>query len=157
MIHRICRSVERWRARDQSLERAVGWFASYWRDRKYTCEPARPIRLSAKSLVRLFYQWRAGGKTPAAVGLHYRPGLQKLTPPAVIELARLCLLPGANSFNATWKQLPNPGATASAYRYAMPVELRRHLKAVFAARRALQSTERAAREAIEQASVTFRR
>jgi hypothetical protein len=139
----------------QSLHKAVRWFAWYWRNRFYKSDPSRPIRLSAQTIIRLFYRWKSEGRTPGAVALRYRSSLQKLAPGDVIELARRCLAPGARSFSGTWRELPNPRASSSAFSYATQPALRERLAALFAARRALKREERAAGEAVEKFAEGF--
>lgn len=149
-VNRICRCIEGRLARGQSLRRAVRWFAWYWRDRHHRSDPARPIRLGAETIVRLLRQWRAGGRTHQAVALRFRPGLQTLTPGNVLELARLGLAPGVRSLRAAYEQLASPPVTASAFFHAMPIEVRKPLMALFAARRRLERCQRLADAKVTQ-------
>jgi hypothetical protein len=68
----------------------------------------------------------------------------------VVTLSKLCLAPDTRSFSAAYRKLKAPGATESAYRYAMPAQLRAALTALVAHRRRGQALERAARRLLQE-------
>lgn len=147
-LHFIFLRIERRRAAGQSLRRAVRWFAWYWKDRTYKCDPHRAMRFSSNTLVRLFYRWQNGGRTPEALVLHYRSGRSKLGPAKLTQMARACATPGVRSFLEAWRQIPNAPATHSAFRHAMPAQLRTILVELCDARRRVEYLERRAQKTI---------
>jgi len=144
-LSRICRCLDRGQAAGKRLCRMVRLHAWRWRGRHYKANPSQAIRFKANTILRIYRAWRAGGRTPAALALHYWRGNRKVSPGRVVELAKLCLLPETKSFSAAYRKLKAPGATESAYRYAMPARLRAALAALLAHRRHEQVLERAAR------------
>ena len=94
--------------------------------------------------------WQNGGRTPAALALHYWRGKRKATMAQVTELAELCVTPDAMSFSQAFRALKVPGATESAYRYATPKRLRVALAALLAHRRQGQVLERLARQRLQE-------
>ena len=143
-LARICRCLDRGQAAGKRLGKMLTRFNWVWRKRYYKCEPARRIRF--RGLKGIYYQWKNGGRTPAALALHYWRGNRKAPMGQVIELANFCLAPGTKSFSAAYRKLATPGATESAYRYATPARLRVALAELLAHRRHDQVLERAARK-----------
>jgi hypothetical protein len=125
-------------------------FAWVWKDRNYTSDPSRPIRFSYGTLKGLWYRWKQGGRTPAALALRYRRGNQNASIGQVVKLAELCLAPETRSFSAGYRRLTAPGADESAYRYATPARLRVALAELLAHRRHQQVLERAARKLLKE-------
>jgi hypothetical protein len=125
-------------------------FAWVWKDRNYTSDPSRRIRFSYGTLKGLWYRWKQGGKTPAALALRYRRGNQNASIGQVVKLAELCLAPETRSFSAGYRRLTAPGADESAYRYATPARLRVALAELLAHRRHQQVLERAARKLLKE-------
>lgn len=148
-LHRICGCIEGRIKRGQTLAKAVRWFAWYWSERFYKCDRARPIRFGAKSIVRLFYRWKDGGKSPSALALRYRSGRPSLNSADLARFLKVCLLPEVSSFHAAHAKLQAPAGRADAYRHAAGTGLRESLGAVFAGRRSVQASERRALRAIE--------
>ncbi len=146
-IHCICRCVERRIERGKSMRQAVHWFACYWKGRTY--RSGHQVRLSAKTIVRLFYRWQKGGRTPSAVALRYWKDNRKLPLSQVLELARACIAPGVRSFRAAWRQMQNPAATPDAFWHAFPIQVRAQLVALCAARRRVEYLERTAQRSID--------
>ena len=149
-LTRIFRCVDRGLARGKRMHKMLVNHAWRWRDRHYKTDPARRIHFRYSTLVRLYYTWRAGGKTPAALALRYRRANWKATRGQVVELSKLCLAPETVSFSAAYRRLKAPGVTESAYRYATPTRLRAALAALLAHRRHEQVLERAARRLLKE-------
>jgi hypothetical protein len=120
-----------------------------WRGRCYKCDPKRAIRFRYSTLLRLYYDWCNGGRTPETLALHYWRGNRKASIGQVVKLLELCLAPETRSFSAAYRKLIAPGATESAYRHATPAPLRAALAALLAHRRHEQVLERAARQLLE--------
>lgn len=151
-LARICRCLDRGRANGKRLGKMLTRFAWIWKGRHYKCDPARSIRFRYSTLLRLYRAWRNGGRTPAALALHYRCGNQKVSATQATRLSKLCLAPETRSFSAAYRKLKAPGATESVYRYATPARLKAALAALLAHRRHEQVLERAARQLLEDAS-----
>ena len=148
-LNRICRCLDRGRAAGKRLRRMVRLHAWRWRGRHYKCDPARAIHFKASTILRVYRIWRNGGRTLAALALHYWRGNRKVSVAQVVKLSKLCLVPETRSFSAAYRRLKTPGATESAYRYATPVRLRAALAGLLALRRRGQALERAARRILE--------
>jgi hypothetical protein len=114
----------------------------------YESDPARAVRISGSTLLRLYYSWKWAGKKPGALTLKYRSGREKLPREKVLKLARVAVESPARSFNAAYNLVADPGATAAAYRAAMPRSILRKLIPVFAARRKVHALVQAAKRTI---------
>ena len=145
-LARICRCLDRGQAAGRQLGKMLTRFVWVWRDRHYTCEPARRIRFSYGTLRRLHYTWVNGGSTPDALTLGYSRGNRRASKCQVMELAKLCLARETPSFSAAYRKLKSPGVTESAYRHATPARLRAAVAALLAHRRHEQVLEQAARK-----------
>ena len=145
---RIFRRVEQRIADGGSLAKAMVWFAARWKHKHYKSDPTRPVRFGKNTLVRLYYQWKAGGRTRESLTPHFRCPRQRIKPDHTQELANLCLEPGVPSFSAAYRRLACPMGTASAYHYAMPPAIRKPLGTLLAGRRNVAALERAARRAV---------
>jgi hypothetical protein len=143
-LARICRCLDRGQAAGKRLGKMLTRFNWVWRKRYYKCEPARRIRF--RGLKGIYYQWKNGGRTPAALALHYWRWNRKASLSQVIELSKFCLAPETKSFSSAYRKLTAPGAVESAYRYATPARLRVALAELLAHRRHEQVLERAARK-----------
>jgi hypothetical protein len=146
---RIFRCLDRGRQRGKRLRKMLMLHAWRSRGRYYKADPARPIRFSYSTLLRLFYQWRQGGRTTAALALRYH-GNRKTSLPQVVELAKLCQAPETLSFSAAYRKLARPGATECAFRLAIPPHLKVSLATLFAHRRHGRVLERTTRQITEE-------
>src|ERR1039458_3380214 len=151
-LTRIFRCIDRGLARGKRLNKMLVKHAWRWRARHYKANPAQAIHFRKSTLLRLYYAWRDGGKTPDALALHYWRGNRKASMGQVIELSRFCLAPEIKSFSAAYRKLATPGATESAYRHATPARLRAAVAAVLAHRRHDRALERAARRLLTEES-----
>ena len=147
---RICRCLDRGRANGKRLRKMLTRFAWIWKGRHYKCDPARPIRLTRSTLLRIYRQWKRGGRTPAAIALRYWITSRKLPASQVLAMARRCVAPNARSFAAAWRQAENPLATYGAFWHAMPPRLRKQLAALCAARRRVEYLERQAQRTVDR-------
>jgi hypothetical protein len=148
-LARIFRCIETGHARGKRIHEMLVWFAWRWKSRCYKTDPGHSIRFGYGTLRRLYYQWKRGGKTPAAFALRYGAANRKLPASEVLAMARLCAGPGVRSFAAAWRRVPNPAATYHAFRHAMPVRVRKELTSLFTARRRVEFHERWAQRAID--------
>ena len=147
---RIFRCIVIGLARGKRLNKMLVKHAWRWRARHYKTDPSRAIHFRKSTLLRLYYAWRDGGKTPDALALHYWRGNRKASMGQVIELSRFCLAPEIKSFSAAYRKLATPGATESAYRYATPARLRAAVAALLAHRRHEQVLKRVARQILAE-------
>jgi hypothetical protein len=151
-VQRLCRifhCIERGQSRGKTIRKMLVGHAWRWKGRHYKSSPERPIRFTRGTLLRLFYQWQNGGKTPESLTLRYRCGNQKASSGRVVELMRLCLVPGTMSFSVAYRRLQEPGATESAYRYATPSPLRAAVAELLAHRRHEQVLQRKVKRYLE--------
>jgi hypothetical protein len=149
-LTRIFRCIDRGLASGKRLNKMLVKHAWRWRARHYKANPAQAIHFRKCTLLRLYYMWRDGGRTPDTLALHYWRGNRKATMGQVIELSRFCLAPETKSFSAAYRKLATPGATESAYRYATPARLRAAVAALLAHRRHEQVLERASRRILAE-------
>jgi hypothetical protein len=145
-LARICRCIDRGRQQGKRLRKIVILHAWRWRGRHYKSDPKRPIRFKASTILRTYYAWRNGGRTPATLALGYWRGNRRASGCQVVELSKLCLAADTKSFSAAYRSLKSPGATESAYRRAMPARVRIALANLHDHRRHGESLERAARK-----------
>jgi hypothetical protein len=139
-VHRICGCIARRRAQGQKLTRAVAYFALYYRARVYRCDPARRFRLTRKTLVRLYYQWIHGGRTLDALLLRYCSGKKKLSAPRLRRFVRASLAPDISSYRLAYLRCGDSRVTSSAYSHALPCDIKKLLRALFAQRRQANRT-----------------
>jgi hypothetical protein len=130
-FHKICQNIAARIARGQSLHQAVTYYAWYYRGKFYHSEPARPIRLSHKTLIRIFGEWRAAGQSPEAFALGYRSGREKLSPAKLLRFVQASLAPGVRSHRMAHARCRDTAATASAYSHALPRTIKNALAAKF--------------------------
>lgn len=149
-LARICRCIDAGRTSGKRIHEILVWFAWRWKGCFYKCDSARPIRFGYGTLMRCYYAWRSSGGDVVALALRYRCGNQKVSTSKSLKLSKLCLAPEAKSFSAAYRGLIAPGATESAYRYAMLARLRAALAALLANRRRGQALERAARRLLQE-------
>ena len=154
-LARIFRCLDRGRQQGKPLRKMLIKHAWRWKNRRYTSDPARAIRFTRSTLLRLYYQWKRGGCTLAAVALRYGNANRKLPASQVLAMARLCIAPGVRSFTAAWRQVQNPLATHDAFRHAMPARIGKQLAALCAARRRVEYLERQAQRAIDRAAASL--
>jgi hypothetical protein len=149
-LARICFCLERGQAAGKRLRKMARLHAWRWRGRHYKASPSQAIHFRASTILRVYRLWRKGGRTPAALALHYWRANRKASMGQVIELSKLCLAPDTKSFSAAYRKLATPGATHWAFRVATPARLRVALAALLAHRRHEQVLERAARRILAE-------
>ena len=145
---RICRCLERGRQQGKPLRKMLVKHAWRWKNRHYACDPEMAIRFTRGTLLRVYYQWKRGGQTPAAIALRYWSTNRKLPASHVLAMARRCAAPNARSFAAAWRQAENHLATYDAFWKAMPPRVRKQLAALCAARRRVEYLERQAQRTV---------
>jgi hypothetical protein len=149
-LTRIFRCIDGGLARGKRLNKMLVKHAWRWRARHYKANPAQAIHFRKSTLLRLYYTWRDGGRTPDTLALHYWRGNRKASLGQVIELSKLCLAPDTKSFSAAYRKLANPGATHWAFRVATPAPLRAAVAELLAHRRHEQVLEQAARRILAE-------
>ena len=132
------------------MHKALVKCAWRWNGQPYACDPSRRMHFKEGTLRHVYYsRWLPGGRTVAALKRKWRSGNQKVTSGQVVELARLCLVPGTKSFRAAYQKLAAPAATESAFRYATPAPLQVALAQLLAHRRREQMLYRRVRRYLE--------
>ncbi len=140
-VNLICGCIARRMARGQTLESAVTYFVWAHAYSFYRCEPSRPFRLSRKTLVRLFYQWKNGGRTPQALTLRYRPARAKLSETKLARFVNACLQPAICSYAAAHKRTRVSQPGLSAFQKALPAPIRAAISKLFYQRRHVRFTK----------------
>jgi hypothetical protein len=118
-----------------------------WRHRQYASAPARSIRFSFPTLVRIYYRWVKSGRVPQALALRYVAPV-KLRKTQVLDFARLCINSDVRCLASAYGRLPQPLATVSGYRLALGTKPLRQMVRLFAARRLVDARTRKARAAV---------
>jgi hypothetical protein len=151
-LHRLFSHAEQRIDRGQTLSQAFKQTAWYYlrKPRFYRSDRDRRVRLKRGTLIRRWYVWKKGGRTPEAVALRYRPLNKRISSDQVIELAKICVASDVPSLRVACQRLSAPAGTPHAFRDTLPTKLRRSIAALLAARRAVLKSERQARRAMEQ-------
>jgi hypothetical protein len=142
-LARIFRCVEQGRKSGKRLHRQLVRFARRWNGKRYNSDSARSMHLTYPTLVRLYYLWRAGGKS--ALETRYHGPKRKIGSADLRTLLELCLRPDISGFSAAYRQLPAPLAGESSYRRAVRIVDGGMTTRLFFQRRKVASTERVAR------------
>lgn len=77
LLKRVCLSVQKRIENGMGFLRAVQAAAKLFQGRQFKSDPSRKLRLSKKTLIRIFYAWD-GGMMPAAFRLKYVYGRQSV-------------------------------------------------------------------------------
>ncbi len=97
-LHKAFARVEARILQGEKLAHVLPRLARRWsRPRAYRSEPSRKLQYSHGSIVRLFYQWRTGGRTPGALVLRYNSACKILGPADGILLIGLVSRQGVRS------------------------------------------------------------
>lgn len=145
-MHRICVSVER-RIIEGCTVRNATRRASWYYQRKprfYRTAKQRRVRFTAGTILRQYYRWKTGGRTPEAVALRFTAP-KRLANSAVLRVADLAMNREILSFVQAWRQLGDTSVTCSAYNHAMPARLRKVIRDMLKARMRALCLERKAR------------
>jgi len=153
-LDRMFRCIEGRIQRGQTIRRSVRLFAWFHKNRMYRCEPTRRFRVSRKSLIRLFYKWRASGKTPECLLIKYRLSTSLISRGKIFELARICVESGTTSFLTGYRKLSEPIRTVDAYNHATPAPLRAALVKLHGQRRLALKVERDTARLLQQMEKT---
>jgi hypothetical protein len=146
-LHRICKGIERQRAKGVSVRKACTHLAWVWKDRSYRTAPHIKCRFSRSTLVVLYYHWRRNGKSPGCFALHYSDRLAPLKPADIRRFLAACGKAGTVALSQAAKLAGFDRAKAGRVRARLPRQLVDQVKAVFKERR---KAELAARAAVKQ-------
>jgi hypothetical protein len=139
-VLRILRCIKARVERGQSLKRAVTYFAWYHRGAVYKCDPSRRLRLSRKTIVRLYCAWQNSGYSAAVLAYKYRSTRSQLTKAKLKAFVRACLEPRTMTYAAAFGLLGDTSVTISCYQKGLPGHVKASLRPLFKLRR---QTERA--------------
>lgn len=148
-LQRLFRSIEGGRKKGKCVRRLCARFASHWKNRRYKCNPERSILLSSRTLCTLYYAWRKGGRTAAALAHRYRPA-PKIGPFREIEVLAGCLRAGISTFRAALRELGHPVAKECSYRRAVGAGSLELVGKLFSARRTVARLEGQLRRRLEE-------
>jgi hypothetical protein len=149
-MHRLFLGVASRISQGQTLRRAfkgpAWWFS---KPRFYRCAPSRRMRLTRGTLLRRFYAWKRGGRTPDGVALKYRSGLAKIEVAHVQKFALACLGAGICSLREAQATLKSPVASVHGFRHSLPIKQREAIIQMLAARRTAIRLEKRTRKLLE--------
>lgn len=141
-LHRQFKRVDNARQSGKSVKAALSQFQRYWRNETYRTEPARRVRFSFPTLVRLYYRWCNNGRTPRALSLHFKPITgSPIKQQDVLLFVRSATALEVCTFAAAYARLERPAFSASQLWRVLPEELRQELRLVFYARRRQRTIE----------------
>jgi hypothetical protein len=133
-MHRVLLGIEDRLSLGQTLDKAVRYFVKVNRNRYFHSDPARRIRFSNQTILRLLYIWRAGGKTPESLELHYGR-TSKINGGDLKAFLRAAARPAVVSFAQARECSRTSKATASGFWYALDETGRRAILLAFDLRR----------------------
>jgi hypothetical protein len=143
-LHRICKGIERQRAKGVSVRKACTHLAWVWKDRPYRTAPHIKARFSGPSLVVLYYRWRRSGKSPDCLALRYAYRLDTVKPADMRRFLGACRKAGTVALSQAAKLAGFDRAKACRVRARLPRQLVDQVKAVFKERRKAKLAARAA-------------
>lgn len=103
ILQRICESVEDRRARGMSLHKALRRPAWAWKSKTY--KSGKPVRLTEGTLARLYYAWRANGRTPEAFALGYKFTRKPISAALATAFIKANAREGVTSMQAAFSEL----------------------------------------------------
>jgi|SRR5579862_1636767 len=130
-LHRICGCIARRMERGQTQHKALTWFAWFYRNRFYKCDPSKKLRFKYKTLMGAYYQWKRGGRSPEALTLRYANSRPKIRSAHLRRFIASCLRPDCRYFTAAHRNLSAPVATSCAYYRALSPRLRKAFRNLF--------------------------
>lgn len=157
ILESIVRSVDRRRARGESVREAITYFAWYWGNRTYRTAPHRRIRLSKWRIRSVYYAWRRCGRASSAISLRFRAGKASVGPDTIRKLILACASPDVLSFSAAFRTLADPGVSLSSMLNRLPALTKAELKRRLEQRRALRTEMQEFRRSWTAKECAFRR
>lgn len=102
-LQKICVQIERARVRTNlPLTTLVRRAARRWNKHPFRCNPSRRLAMSFPTLVRCWYLWWKGGRTPSVFQLHYGPGNRVITAKLLTRFVNFCAARPWPSLKAAW-------------------------------------------------------
>jgi hypothetical protein len=97
-LHRICLSIQKATDAGHSMLWAVRRAARAQRGRFYTCDASRPLRFGRGTILRTWYQWSRGTRSPESCQVNYNgPSSRiKFKPSHVRRFVKLATAPGVD-------------------------------------------------------------
>jgi hypothetical protein len=109
-LHRICVSISTRTARGKGKQRKlIQWFAWYWKDRCYKCEPSRPLRFTQSTIKRALRCWQRGGQIAAVLLPQYKPRRSVFTAPMLIRFVDYIARQPQPTLKTAWEKFAARG------------------------------------------------
>lgn len=144
-FHRLFSRIDSALAQGGKLTKLLRAKAEYYRHgRRYRCDQGRIFKAPYGTLVRKYYAWRAGGRSPQALLPRYIPGKSRVPEAQIRDFARCCVAPGVRSMAAAFRSMAEPGATYSCFMKRLPPAKHRRIRAIFHVRRDAHAAEQRA-------------
>ncbi|HTX21463.1 MAG TPA: hypothetical protein VMD27_06365 [Candidatus Aquilonibacter sp.] len=123
-LHRICSSISTRAMRGEKRRKLVQWFVRYWNGRFYKCDPRRPLKFSASTILRALRIWKRGGQVAAALLPQYKPRRSVFTAPILIRFINFIAIHPQPSMKAAWKEFSRRGGNfGSGRRSGKPLKI----------------------------------
>lgn len=103
LLDRACRSVQKRTSRGEKIFKVIRRVARKYNGRRFKSDPSRRLKLSEKTLWRVFAVWKRGGELPAAFRLNYQPRRSVLTAPILIRFINLASNQKFSSMKSAWE------------------------------------------------------
>lgn len=111
-LHRICSSIAVRHAHGEKKRKLIQWFAWYWKDRFYRCEPARPLRFTKSTIERALRIWKRGGQVAAALVPQYQPRRSVFTAPMLVRFVNYISSHPQPTMKAAWEKFAARGGNS---------------------------------------------
>lgn len=144
ILDRACAWVLRGTQNGRGLLKSAWVVARRYDGRILKSDGSRRLRLSAKTLTRLYYMWQSADKAPGTFALRYRNARPKIGTAMLSRFVQSCLTPDTGSYRAAFARMKNPAATVSAFQKTFPRPLRIAVTRIFARERAAHNARLAA-------------
>jgi hypothetical protein len=109
LLQKACQRVS-WQIQSGTgFTHAVREIAKCYHRRRFKTDPSRRLKLSEKTLIRLFYAWRDGGRKPGVFRLKYLYRQSLFADLALLRFADFLLKHRNRSFEKNWKMFSRNG------------------------------------------------
>ncbi len=90
-LQELCSGIAKAKEKGTPIDKSCRRIAQQWNGKPFKADPSRSLKLSMRSMMRLYSQWRRGGEHPSAFRLNYTPphAIRRDLALAFLRVARL--------------------------------------------------------------------
>lgn len=111
ILQRACQRIRAAVAAGKPIQRTIRRVARSLDGRAYRGDPARRLKLSAKTLRRAWDNWNRGGQVPAAFKLNFNPRRKFIPAPVLMRFAEFCASRPLPSLADAWRKFSARGGS----------------------------------------------